>query len=95
MPAEVVLMRIGRWSFAGWPGEVFVEFALEVRKHFPDCYVISLSNGELQGYVVTEEAVRQRWYEGMNSLFASPQAGMALAGATLELLRDHPSAGTA
>ena len=48
--------------------------------------LISLANGELQGYLVTEEAVRERWYEAMNSLFASPDAGTMLADKTLELL---------
>ena len=48
--------------------------------------MISLANGQLQGYLVTEEAVRQGWYEAMNSLFASPESGMALVETTLELL---------
>ncbi len=87
MPAEVQLMRIGPRFFAGWPGETFVEFALKVKAQYPNCYVISMANGELQGYLVTEEAMRQRWYEGMNSLFSSPEAGMARVNVTLELLR--------
>ena len=31
MPAEISLMRIGPWAFAGWPGEAFVEFSLRVK----------------------------------------------------------------
>jgi neutral ceramidase len=87
VPAEIQLMHIGPWAFVGWPGEVFVEFALMVKASRPNCHVISMANGELQGYLVTEEAMRQHWYEAMNSLFSSPEAGMVLVNRTLELLR--------
>ncbi len=86
MPAEITLMRVGPWFFVGWPGESFVEFALKVKATHPNCSVISLANGDLQGYLVTEEAVRQNWYEAMNSLFSNPEAGMTLVNKTLELL---------
>ena len=86
MPAEITLMRIGPWAFAGWPGETFVEFSLRVKALYQNCYVISLANGELQGYLATEEAVRQGWYEAMNSVFSNPEAGMAIVEATLDLL---------
>ncbi len=85
-PAEIMLLGIGPWSFAAWPGEVFVEFALEVKSRHPNCHVISLANGELQGYLATAEAVEQGWYEAMNALFESPAAGRALIAATLRLL---------
>jgi neutral ceramidase len=85
MPAEVTLIRIGPWAFAGWPGEAFVEFSLKVRASHPSCYVISLANSQLEGYLVTEEAVRQGWYEALNSLFASPESAELLVKTTLEL----------
>lgn len=91
MPAEITLVRIGRWTFVGWPGEVFVEFSLQVQASCPDCYVISMANGQLQGYLTTEEAVRQGWYESGNSLFANPEAGTALVNATRELLEQLPA----
>jgi neutral ceramidase len=86
MPAEIMAMRIGPWSFVGWPGEISVEFALEVKARQPDCYVISLANGELQGYVVTEKATRDGRYEALNALFAGPESGRLLVETTLELL---------
>jgi neutral ceramidase len=86
VPAEIQVMRVGPWTFVGWPGEVFVEFALMLKASYTDCHVISMANGEFQGYLVTEEAVRERWYEAMNSLFSSPDAGMVLVNRTLELL---------
>jgi hypothetical protein len=86
MPAEVTVVRIGPWALAGWPGEAFVEFSLLVKARCPNCFVISLTNGELQGYLATEQAVREGWYEAMNSLFSSPEAGMRLVDTTLKLL---------
>jgi len=87
MPAEIMLMRVGPRVFAGWPGECFVEFALKVKAQHPNFRVNSMANGELQGYLVTEEAMQKRWYEAMNSLFSSPEAGMTLVNVTLEMLR--------
>jgi neutral ceramidase len=86
MPAEITLMRIGPWAFVGWPGEAFVEFSQNVRARYPTCYVISLVNSQLEGYLVTEEAVQQGWYEALNSVFVSPASGMLLVEKTLELL---------
>ena len=88
MPAEIMVMRIGPWSFVSWPGEISVEFALEVKARQPDCYVISLANGELQGYVVTEKAMREGRYEALNALFAGPESGQLLVEKTLEMLGD-------
>lgn len=86
MPAEIMLMRIGPWCFVGWPGEAFVEFSLAVKAAHPNCYVIGLVNCQLEGYLVTDEAVRQGCYEALNSIFVSPQAGTLLVENTLELL---------
>lgn len=86
LPAEVNVMRIGPWAFVGWPGEAFVEFALQVKAACPNSYVIELANGELQGYLVTEEAVQKGWYEAMNAAFANPEAGLALVRTTLDLM---------
>jgi neutral ceramidase len=89
LPAEIQLMLIGPYSFVGWPGECFCEFALAVRAKRPDCHVISLANGELQGYLVSRQAVESHWYEGMNSLFDCPNAPLLLVEKTLELLESR------
>jgi hypothetical protein len=86
MPAEIMVMRIGPWSFVGWPGEISVEFALEVKTGQRDCFVISLANGELQGYLVAEKAVREGRYEALNAVFDGPESGKLLVEKTLELL---------
>ena len=52
----------------------------------PNCYVISLANGELQGYIATAEAVRQGAYEANNGLFSNPEAGVTLVHDACEML---------
>jgi neutral ceramidase len=86
MPAEITLMRVGPWAFVGWPGEAFVEFSLRVKALHPNCYIISQVNSQLEGYLVTKEAVQQRCYEALNALFASPESGNLLVKTTLGLL---------
>lgn len=85
MPAEVQAIGIGPWSFVGWPGEMFIEFELVVRAARPNAFVISMANGELQGYIVTEEAAAEGGYEASNAMFA-PSSGKLLIDATLDLV---------
>ena len=84
-PAEIQVIGVGPWSFVGWPGEVFVDYALAVRARRPGTFVISMANGELQGYIVTPEAAWEGGYEASNSLFDA-SAGGVLVDATLKLL---------
>jgi hypothetical protein len=88
LPAEIQVIQIGSEFFVGWPGEFFVQFALDVRRRFPAASVITLANGDLQGYVVTREAVEGNWYEASNALLKSPEAGDLIVEATLELLAE-------
>ena len=90
LPAEIQVFALGPWTFVTWPGEIFVEFGLEVAKRRRDTFVISLANGFLEGYLVTQEAVEHGWYEAGNSLLASPEAGDGLVRATAELLDQLP-----
>ena len=87
LPAEIQAIRLGRWTFVGWQGEVFVEFGLQVQQNHPDTFVISLANGDTQGYLVTAEAVAEGGYEASNGLFRSPQSGDLLVRKTLDLLK--------
>jgi len=86
MPAEIQMIGIGPWSFVGWPGEIFVEYALALKAQAPNTFVISLANGELQGYITTEAAAVEGGYEATNALFA-PASGTLLVDETLLLLR--------
>jgi hypothetical protein len=65
---------------------MFVEFALAVKEKAPDTYIIALANGELQGYLVTEEAAAEGGYEASNAIFG-PASGGLLVATSLELLR--------
>jgi hypothetical protein len=86
-PAEIQVLRVGPWKYVGWPGEFFVSYALAVRATVPDTFVITLANGELQGYIVTPEAEAQGWYEALNAVFA-PGNGSRFVQATLDLLKN-------
>jgi hypothetical protein len=86
MPAEIQVIKVGRWSFIGWQGEIFVEYALELKKHFANAFVISMANGELQGYIVTKEADDEGGYEASNAMF-SYESGDLLVQASIALLQ--------
>ena len=85
MPAEIQLIELGSWKFVLWPGEFFVEYALEVKACRPRTFVITLSNGELQGYIATPEAAACGAYEATNAVFG-PDNGRRMVEATLALL---------
>jgi hypothetical protein len=89
LPAEVQAILIGPWTFIAWPGEMFVEFALDVKRRCPDTFLISYANGELQGYLVTAQAAAEGGYESSNAIFKSPESGQMLVDATLRLLSDR------
>ncbi|MSU46621.1 MAG: hypothetical protein EXS42_05735 [Lacunisphaera sp.] len=87
-PAEIQVIQLGPWNFVFWPGEFFVEYALEVKARVPMTFVITMANGELQGYIVTPEAAARGGYEATNALF-SPENGLRVVTATLALLVDQ------
>lgn len=69
-PAEIQLIEIGPWRLIGWPGEFFVEYGLALKARAPrDTFLITLANGELQGYIATQEAVKDGRYEATNAIF--------------------------
>lgn len=87
MPAEVQAISVGPWNFLAFPGELFVEFALDIETNHPNTHVITLANGELQGYIVTEEALGEGGYEASNALFKSPESGRILSQAASDLMK--------
>ena len=88
LPAEIQVIRIGPWNFVGWPGECFIEYALQVKNTLSETFVISLANGEMQGYIVTQEAAEEGGYEASNALF-SYQAGELFVDKTLQLMKER------
>lgn len=87
LPAEIQIIKMGEWTFVAWPGEVFVEYGLELKKRFNNISLITYANGELQGYVVTKEAHEKGFYEAGNSLLHY-SSGEILVKKTTELLKE-------
>ena len=87
LPAEIQIIKIGIWTFVSWPGEVFVEYALELKGRFANTYLVTLTNGELKGYIVTEEAGKENYYEASNSLFHF-SSGEVMLSKTIETLNN-------
>jgi hypothetical protein len=85
LPAEIQVVKIGDHRWAAWPGEVFVEFGLSLKQAFHNVSLIGYANGDLQGYVVTREAVEKRYYESGNSFF-DVSAGYLMLEATEKLI---------
>ena len=82
-PAEVQVFRVGDTCLVGLPGELFVEYGLAIKARAPHrAFVISLANGDLQGYIVTPDAVG---YEAGISLFL-PEAGDILVTKAVEMM---------
>ena len=86
LPAELQVLRVGDTCFVGLPGELFVEYSLQIKREASrPAFVIALANGELQGYIVTEDAAAEGGYEAWNGLFP-PAAGDALVAEALNLI---------
>jgi len=86
---EVQVMKIGIAFIANFAGEMFVEYSLDLKKMFykqseteEHLFVICLANGEMQGYIVTEDATG---YEADNSLFI-PETGNRMLKAAMKLI---------
>jgi hypothetical protein len=88
-PIEVQMLRVGNACLAGLPGELFTEYALEIKRRAPcKAFVVSLVGGELQGYIVTPEGDAQGGYEAANSLF-TPAAGAVMVETVLSMLGEE------
>lgn len=85
LPAEIQIIKVGEWKFVAWPGEVFVEYGLELKNHFDNVALITYANGELQGYIVTKEAQEKGFYEAGNSFFDYKAGELMLAETIKEL----------
>ncbi len=80
---EVQVLRIGAAFIAAFPGELFVEYGLQVKAESPfKTFAVCLANGEMQGYIATADATG---YEADNSLF-SPATGSLMVAAALKMI---------
>jgi len=92
--AEVQVIRIGDWHFAGIPAEYFVEHQLRIKAEtFPKrSYVVGGANGMI-GYVPTKTAFTRGGYEttlGPPSRM-SPETGDMLADTVIKMIKKMPS----
>ncbi len=84
--AEVQALRIGAACLACLPGEIFVEYGLEIKQRAAlKTWVISLANGELQGYIVTPEAEKEGGYEAQCGFFKASN-GVPLVNELVRLI---------
>lgn len=90
--APVQVLRVGSGAFATLPGEWFVAYGLEIKRRSPLLTaVVTLANGELQGYMVTREAEGGSTYEAGMALFAAA-SGERMRDRVCELLALDPVA---
>ena len=89
IPAEVQVLRVGDVAIVGFPSEMFVEWAMQVREDSPFRYTfpIDLANGSV-GYIPTRRAFENGGYEPVSSVF-TPDVGDALVGAAHKLLNEQ------
>ncbi len=88
--AEVQVIAFGDIAFVGIPGELFVEFGLEIKRRspFPHTYIAGMANG-CAGYIPTRQAFAGGGYETRlaRSSKLTAEAGEQLVVVALELLR--------
>ncbi|RCX09351.1 neutral/alkaline ceramidase-like enzyme [Anaerobacterium chartisolvens] len=87
LPAEIQVISIGDARIVCVPGEIFVEFGLEIAEKSlkTKTFVIELANGCLPGYVCTEKAFYEGGYEADTSLL-TPETGRIFVDTALSLL---------
>lgn len=86
-PLEVQILRIGEANVVGLPGECFTDYALEIKRRARTrTFVVSLVNGDLQGYIVTPEAAAAGGYEATNAIFSS-DSGAILVKTAVALVK--------
>jgi hypothetical protein len=87
--APVQAMRIGDLGIAGLPGEIFVEFGLEIKAGSPfrQTMVVELANGYV-GYVPTIAAFEEGGYETRTARSSRlvPEAGPEMTATAIRLL---------
>ena len=83
----VSVLTFGNISILGYAGEAFAEYAYEMRREFPDRFILTAINANgAQGYFPTAEAYKEGGYEASASNFR-PVVKDILQGAAKELLK--------
>jgi len=84
---ELQSIRVDDAALTSFPGEVFVELGLEVKRRSPfrKTLVVGLANGRSAGYLPTRETYYEGDYEVVAAKY-SEEAGEVLVEETLEQL---------
>lgn len=87
-PNEIFMLGIGENRIIAVPFEIFVEYALRLKKESPykNTYLASTSNGYGSGYICTPESYKEGGYEPIGSMYTET-AGDEIIDAALELLK--------
>jgi len=86
MAVEQTCIAVGDCAFVGFPGELFTEIGMEIKRRSPfgHTYVVGLANGEI-GYVPTDRAVREGGY-AVETREVGDGAGAVVLAGSLKLL---------
>jgi hypothetical protein len=84
---EIQAIRAGPVTFLGWPGEIFCELGMRVKRASPlaSTYIIGYANGSI-GYVPTPEEFPLGGYEVDCAVHLDDNAGLVLVEQSLRLL---------
>ncbi len=83
----VQVLRVGPSYLVGLPGEIFVEYQIELRRKIASPFVfVSGLAGDYVGYVSTPAAFEEGGYEP-TATFVTPPAGGILVAAVLDAVR--------
>lgn len=84
---EIQVIAIGSVAFVGVPGELFVEFGLEIQQASPFAHtiIVELANDSI-GYIPTRVAFEQGGYEPTTSRLL-PSGGELITAKAIELLK--------
>jgi neutral ceramidase len=88
LAVEISAIALGEVAFVGFPGEVFVELGLSVKRAspFPYTFPVELCNDAV-GYIPTRAAYDEGGYEATSSPFP-PGTGERMVETALELLHE-------
>ncbi len=90
---EIQIVCTEEMAITGWPGEMFVEFGLELKKRSPRVFnmIAELSNGVECGYIPTRGAFANGGYEPRFSDSANLEedAGKKIVESSLEMINRH------
>jgi hypothetical protein len=88
-PFEVQIMSFGKGRLVFYSCEIFVEYALRLKRESPfkNTFFVSCTNGSASGYVCTPEAHAEGGYEALWTRY-KPETGDLLVDYTLEKLKE-------